>query len=87
LEGLTGVNETVSLDEAVLLFALTRRAEAVVLTGGGLSNPACCSKTADVVERARQALHAALTLSLLHIRGMFALASSASRRICAGPSG
>ncbi|HLX33740.1 MAG TPA: hypothetical protein VKR30_00690 [Candidatus Limnocylindrales bacterium] len=39
-----------ALDEAVLLLALARRPEAVVLAGGRLADPAGDPQTSDVVE-------------------------------------
>jgi hypothetical protein len=87
LEEASGVDEAIALDEAILLLALTRWAEAVVLTLGRLSYPAGDPQAPYVVERARQPLHAALPPVFLRIRRMFALASSASLRIWSGPSG
>ncbi len=54
-----GVDEAVPLDEPVLLVTLARRAVAVVLAGRRLPDPAGRPEAADLVERTRQALHAA----------------------------
>jgi hypothetical protein len=48
----------VAVDEAVLLLALAGGPEAVVLAGRGLADPAGHAQPADVVEGARQAIHA-----------------------------
>ena len=82
LEDEPGVDEAVALDEAVLLLALARWPEAVVLADGGLSDPPGHAQPPDVVERARQALHAAVSFFGGCIPVMIALPSRPSRRIC-----
>jgi hypothetical protein len=52
LEHEPGVDEAVALDEAILLLALARGAEAVVLARGGLADPTGHPQTSNVVERA-----------------------------------
>jgi hypothetical protein len=78
---------TVALDGPILLLALAGWAVAVVLAGGRLADPARDTEAADLVERARQALHAAGSFLILDIRDTFALPSSPPRRSSDGPSG
>jgi hypothetical protein len=87
LEHETGVEQAVAFDEAILLLALAGRAIAVVLAGRRLADPACDAQAADLVEGARQALHAAVSFLRGCIPVMFALPSRPSRRIWSGPSG
>jgi hypothetical protein len=51
LEDEPRIDETVTGDEAVLLLALAGRAEAVVLTVGGLADPAGRTKARDFASR------------------------------------
>jgi hypothetical protein len=87
LEDQSSVDEAVALDEAILLFALAGRSEAVVLPCGGLADPAGYPEPTDVVERPRQSVDAALAFRGVGIPVIFALPARASRRICSRPSG
>jgi hypothetical protein len=87
LEGESGVDEAVPLDEAILLLALAGRAVAVVLACRRLADPAGGPQAADLVEGARQSLRAAVSFLGECIPVMFALPSRPSWRICSGPSG
>ena len=87
LEDEPRVDEAVPHDEAVLLLALAGGAIAIVLAGCGLTNPACHAETGNIVEGARQVVHAAGDCSRSDIRVMVDRPSSPSRRSCATPFG
>ena len=75
LEHEPGVDEAVAFDEAVLLLALAGGSETVVLAGRGLADPAGDTQTPDIVERARQALHAAVSFFVGCMATTFALST------------